>query len=371
MKILYCTNQIKNHGGIEKITSQKINALIQDFNHEVYLVTTYQYREQFKYKIHKKANLIDLAINYETDKSYYHPINLVFMLMHYFKLKATIKSIKPDLIVSVSFTPDQYFLPFIETKIPKIKELHSSGFVVSKSANLSKGIVGFFKNILTSIFNKYNALVVLTVDELKYFPKAKTTVIPNFSDLKIKENLKREKTIIAAGRISDVKNFTELAIIWKTICHKFPDWKIENYGNGDNKSVEKLMDTIFDLGVEDSFISDSSTNKLAEKMQKSSIFAMTSITECFPMVLLEAQICGLPIVSYDCPNGPRHIVNNDVDGFLIENKNQKMFAEKLISLMENEELRIQMSKNATINVQKYSKENALELWNNLFLRLIK
>ena len=182
LKILFCTNKLDVHGGIEKIVSQKINYLIKECKHNVVLLTHDQNNKKFIYDIDNKLVTKDLNINYIPNRSYYDFQNLIKIVQHFFKLKSAIKSIKPDLIVSVSFSPDQYFIPFINNNIPIIKELHSSGIVVANNFVKGNYIVESLKSKLFNIFSKYNSLVLLNKDELQYFDQSNTCIIPNFTD---------------------------------------------------------------------------------------------------------------------------------------------------------------------------------------------
>ncbi len=370
MKILFCTNQVNTHGGIERILCQKINSLIQDFGHEVMLLTFDQKNQNSVYELNKNVISEDLNINYHAGVSYFHPKNLIHALQHFLKLKKSIKKFKPEIIISISYTPDQYFLPFISKKIPKIKELHASGIVVGEIALTGNKFAIFFKKKLIQIFKKYDKLIVLNKDEIQYFEDYNTIVIPNFTDFSILKELIREKTIIAAGRIAEVKNFEELAVIWSKIHLKFPDWQVKIFGNGSQQSIKKLKQKIDILGISNSFFLLPSTKNIQEEFQKSELYVMTSLNECFPMVLLEAQVCGLPIVSYDCPNGPRNIINDNDDGFLIPIHDTNDFAEKLSLLMTRKDLRAEMSRKSKKNVLKFNKNDIMSDWNKLFKSLI-
>ncbi|OYX85616.1 MAG: hypothetical protein B7Y83_04155 [Flavobacteriales bacterium 32-34-25] len=368
MKILYCTNQLYAHGGIERMLSQKINYLLNE-DHKVYLSTFEQSKRPDIYPLNNKLSRVDLEINYHNNCSYFHPKNLIKILKHYFRLRGLIKKIQPDIIVSISYTPEQFFLPFIERRIPKVKELHSSGVVVGISGNEERKSI---KGKLTNIFKKYDALVLLNKDEVPYFEGCKNVVIPNFTDFKsnLQEISIKEKTVIAAGRIAPVKQFHELIYIWKMIHHDFPEWQFKLFGDGDLKLIEELQNLINSLDLSSSFLLKPSISTLQQEMEKASIYAMSSATECFPMVLLEAQVCGLPIVSYDCPFGPRNIVTNDHDGYLTSQNNHEDFVNKLSELLLNETKRKQFSNNARQSVQRFSKENVMAQWNKLFTQLI-
>ena len=127
MKVVFLMDQMYIHGGGEKILSLKMNALATNFDCEVYLCTTNQKKHKPVYNIDEKVYWKDLKINYITSISYFHPYNLFKSVQHFYKLKRVLKNIKPDVIISVSQSPEQFFLPFIYKEIPKIKEFHSSG----------------------------------------------------------------------------------------------------------------------------------------------------------------------------------------------------------------------------------------------------
>ncbi|MBX9888378.1 MAG: glycosyltransferase [Flavobacteriaceae bacterium] len=367
MRILYCTNQLYVHGGIERILSQKINHLL-DEGHEIFLTTFEQCDRPDVYPLVHKLSRFDLQIKYQTGYSYFHPKNLSKVIKHFFRLRQLIKKIKPDLIISISYTPDQFFLPFLSRSIPKVKELHSSGVVVGISGKEGRQSI---KGKLTSVFKKYNALVVLNKDEISYFSGCNTFVIPNFTDFQpSSDSLElKEKTVIAAGRIAPVKQFHELIYIWKMIYLDFPDWKFKLFGDGDEKVTVGLENLIHSLDLSDSFLLLPSINNLEQEMEKASIYAMTSQTECFPMVLLEAKASAVPIVSYDCPYGPRNIIKNDLDGYLIAPNDRVSFADKLTELMRDSTLRTTMALNAKKNVSDFSKEKVMMQWNNLFTQI--
>ena len=96
---------------------------------------------------------------------------------------------------------------------------------------------------------------------------------------------------------------------------------------------------------------------------------MTSRTEGFPMVILEAMESGLPVIAYDCPIGPRTLIENEVNGYLIPDGQINLFVEKLSTLMDHSELRHQLGNNAVISVQKYQLEPIMNQWNDLFTKL--
>jgi glycosyltransferase involved in cell wall biosynthesis len=362
---MYLTNQLYLHGGIEKMLSQKINHWIADYGYEVLLCSSEQRKNKFVYTVNDKLNHIDLGINYFRELSYFHPKNLFKSFYHFTALKKLIKQEKPDVIVSVNYTPEQFFLPFINKNIPKVKEFHSSGFTFKKPT----AFIDKLKYQLFLLFDKYHVKVVLNEDEKKYYPFSQLYVIPNFvEDNKITLPLNKEKTIISAGRISQVKQFDHLIQAWSLIANYFPDWQVKIFGDGDAQLLVKLESLIKELKVPNIHLMGA-TSTLENEMQKAAIYALTSETECFPMVLLEAQAAELTIISYDCPNGPRNIIKPNLDGVLTPQNDVKVFADKLSMLIKNEVYREELGSTAKINGKRFSSKKVMEQWNELFLTL--
>lgn len=367
MKIVYLTNQLYLHGGIEKMLVQKMNHWISYYNYEVVLCTTEQRHHNFVYPVNAKLRHIDLAVNYSRKRSYFHPVNLVKILLHYVALKKFIKKEKPDIIVSVNNTPEQFFLPFLGKQIPKIKEFHSSGIVYRKP----HGVIEMAKHMLFLLLDRYQAKVILNKDEKKYYPFCHVHVIPNFIEInKVQEPTIREKTIIAAGRIAPVKQFDHLIKAWSQIASDFPEWQLKIFGDGDQHLIGQLNQLINELQLSNIQLF-AATDRLDEEMRKASIYAMTSATECFPMVLLEAQASGLPIISYDCPNGPRNIIKSNREGQLIAHNEIGIFAHGLSALIKNQQKRDEMGRTAKENSSRFSKVGVMQHWDDLFKKLIK
>jgi glycosyltransferase involved in cell wall biosynthesis len=106
-------------------------------------------------------------------------------------------------------------------------------------------------------------------------------------------------------------------------------------------------------------------------MQEGSIYAMTSATECFPMALLEAQAAGMAIISYDCPNGPRNIITNKVNGLLVENQSIDAFAKELKQLILNPFQQKEIQLKAQESITQFSEGQVMKIWDALFKSIIK
>jgi glycosyltransferase involved in cell wall biosynthesis len=345
--------------------SQKINYLIEELGHEVILCTSEHKNNSFVYQLSDKLKHIDLGINYIRSKSYFHPKNLLKSTKHFKALKATIKNEKPDVITSVNYTPEQYFILFIEKQIPKVKEFHSSGISIKRD----NGISGKLKHQLFKLFARYNSLIVLNQDEVKYYPFKNVTVIPNFIKLASHNTIfKKENTIVAAGRIAPVKQFDHLIQAWNKIAHQFPDWQVKIYGDGDEQLAQILNHLISELKVPNIRLLGPTTD-LKNEMEKGSVYAMTSATECFPMVLLEAQAAQMALISYDCPYGPRNIIKDNVSGLLTPHNSIEDFSELLKDLLLDQEKMKRLGKQAQLAVAAFSEQRIMMEWQKLFKSL--
>ncbi len=364
MKIVYCTSQFYEHGGIEKMLAQKINYWIEQYQYDVVLCTSEQQNRNCIYPLNPKTKHFDLGINYNRSKSYFHPLNLIKSLQHYVKLKRFINICKPDIIISVNFTPEQYFIPFISNTIPTVKEFHSSGVTLQ----FGNSILEKCKRQLFKLLNKYTAKVVLNSDEIKYYSFDRITVIPNFIFKKQSVYSQKENIIIAAGRIAPVKQFDHLIEAWSLIVAEVPGWIVQIYGEGDEVITQQLQNKINQLQVPRIELKGA-TNNLEKKMQSASIYAMTSLTECFPMVLLEAQAAGMAVVSYDCPNGPRNIITHNENGILVEDQSINTFAEELKKLIHDIPKQRELQINAKENIYEFSEDTVMKIWDVLFKSL--
>jgi glycosyltransferase involved in cell wall biosynthesis len=365
MKILFSTDQIYLHGGIEKVMAEKANYFANLPGVEVFILTTEQKGNPPCYPLNSAVKLMDMGIDYERTQSYFSKANLRKVLKHFRKQKSILSEIRPDVIISPNYNFDHYWLPFIKGKAKLIKERHSSRY---REAEMRK--TGGFLSKLRWKFNdwidtKYTHIVVLNPDEKNYVKSSNAVVIPNPMGSVDFISPLAKKQVIAAGRIAPVKAFDELIHIWALVRNEFPDWQLHIYGDDYLGTQSKLEKLIQENNLEKEITFMGSVPDLRLTMQEYSIYAMTSETECFPMVLLESLSVGLPIVSYDCPNGPRHIITHQEDGFLVENKNRNAFAESFRKLMNSQELRTEMGKKAKENSKRFTTEVVMEQWKKL------
>lgn len=166
----------------------------------------------------------------------------------------------------------------------------------------------------------------------------------------------REKIVLSVGRLIGTKHHAELIELFADINK--PDWKLVIVGGDALKqnNSRKLQRLISDLSVEDRVTLTGTIKEVGDWYQRSSIFAFASSSEGFPNVVGEALSHGLPVVAFDCVAGPRDMVSNGVNGYLVDTMNFEKFQIKLCHLMEDEKLRAQMAEQAPASVYQFDQE---------------
>lgn len=366
MKIVFSTDQIYLHGGIEKVMATKANYFAEELGYDVSIMTCEQRDKKPCYPLSDKIQLIDLGINYHRQKSYFAPDNLFKVPRHFYKLNKILQQLEPDVVIVCNFGFDYYGIPFFYKKAKKIKEFHSSRYFEAIARNQNTAVLKKlnyrFNDWIESI---YDHLVVLNKDEVPYYKSSSIVVIPNSIGIPKELALLANKQVVAAGRISPVKGFDKLVEAWKIVHSRAPEWELHIYGEDYLGTQEQLMILIKENDLDQVIYFKGSSSNMSQTFQEYSVYVLSSVTECFPMVLLESLAAGLPIVSFDCPNGPRNIITNQEDGLLAENQNAADLAEKILFLMQRTTLRKRFGANAKKNSYQFATAIVMKRWSNL------
>ena len=147
------------------------------------------------------------------------------------------------------------------------------------------------------------------------------------------------------------------------------DWTLHIVGEGELQQA--LQCQIDELNLHDSVFLDGPSSYIQEKYLESSILALSSYHEGLPMVILEAESLGVPVVSFACPCGPRDIIRDEEDGFLVPNGDVQQLADRLMELMKDETKRKEMGRKAFLNSRRFSEEAIMDKWMDLFNQLTK
>lgn len=213
---------------------------------------------------------------------------------------------------------------------------------------------------------RYDRFVILTEEELPLWQGIDSVVtIPNPRTYASEARADMSaKQIISVGRFEYQKNFIELIEMWASIANLYPDWTLTIYGDGPNKDACQAL--VSRLGIDKQCVLRPATKDIKQRYLEHSIYAMSSHYEGLPMVLLEAQALGIPIISYALPSGPRDIVTDGKDGFLVRQYAREDFVKKLRLLMDSYDLRERMSIAAQESSKRFSIDNIMARWTTLF-----
>lgn len=191
----------------------------------------------------------------------------------------------------------------------------------------------------------------------------------SFSPRSVPDYRGRKKIVLAVGRLCSEKNFEALIDIWSRVSPSAPDWKLRIVGNGSDYQL--LVKQVKALGISELVELPGFSSEIEKEMGEASIFALTSRYEGFPLVLIEAQSMGLPVVSFDTPYGPSEIVSDGTDGYIVGYNDNSAFEDKLLKLIHDEDLRIEMSKNAIEHSRGYSPDLFAGKWMEKYKALLE
>lgn len=369
MRLLYFINQIENSGGIERIVIDKVNYLAQQPGYELHLA---YYGEKGVKSFYPISNAVKLwAIDEDTETtSFVKRLSKVSGI--YRKSKEIIRVVKPDVIVNANARIVSYFLPYTFRRIPKVVELH---FTYEGLQIMNKGMYGNSKwkatinNMLRRFFYaRYDKCVVLVNDDVKAWGFGNLMVIPNFTNLTFPsadENA-REQVVINVGRLEEQKDHRTLIEAWKLVHERHPDWKLEIWGDG--KLKEALQSQIQQSRLQDCVQLRGVTSEISKVYARASVFALSSLYEGMPLVAIEAMTAGVPCVSFDI-SGIRDVISDGEDGLIVEMHIVKAFADGIIRMIEQKEMRAKMSARAKEKVKAFAKERVMRRWTELFEKL--
>lgn len=375
MNLVYCIDSIRGIGGIQHVTITKANALANLENNSVWIIYA-DHSGQLNYPLSPKVNIVDLGINYYEDdwKSRWKVLKgiLIKRKKHRIALKKVLTEIRPDVVIAVGQS-EKNLVATIRGPWAIVREFHFARNYRDLAAHaLFERLLALGGKFMDSFFlRKYDRIVILTQeDKERHWPRWKNvSVIPNPVHLSLLHSSLRSNKILSAGRLVYQKNYSSLIRAFALVTKRFPEWSLDIFGEGLER--ESLHSLIKALGLSKVVHLKGAGSKIQDILQGYSIFALSSRFEGFPLVLVEALSCGLPIVSYSCPCGPKDIIRNGVDGFLVPPEDEVMMAERICQLIEDENLRREMGEAALERAKEFSFEKVIPMWTTLFEELVK
>lgn len=367
MRIFYCIHSLYNSGGMERIIVEKANFLAKK-GIEVSILTTEQQDKPIFYQLEDNIKHIDLGINYSEYNSLF--LKIITLYFKEYKHKKSLKKIiaryRPDVVIS-TFENEASFLTELKDQSKKILEFHfSKGYRLAKKRKGLLFLVDWYRTQCeVKIAKKFEHFIVLTEeDKLSWHQLSNVSVIPNFIHLTPESSSFSRKELLSIGRLSYQKGFDRLIKAFKIVHETYPEWKLIIYGDGEEK--DKLLGLIEEYNLVSFVVIHRPVKNVEEIYCNSSCFVLTSRYEGLPMVLLEAMSYGLPIISYDCKCGPKDLINNGLNGFLVPEGNIEELANTIMKLISNRDTMIEMGRNAKVESQQYEREVIMQKWIDLF-----
>ena len=370
MRLIYVTDAFAVWGGMERVLADKMNIMVEQYGWEVTLLTTNQGEHPLTYELHPNVKHIDLGVRLHQE---YHFRGFRKLLKRRElrqilknRIKRAIEDIRPDVIVCVKLDFVSV-LANLKGDIPLIVESHT----LCHSENMDE--VGMLRRMyiwsLKRSIRKADAVVALTEGDANDWKAYNDNVhvIPNVVNLNDSGSYAsfEQKSVIYVGRFSKQKDIDSLLRIWAIIHQQYPDWQLDIYGEGELK--DNYLSIIQKMNANINVFQP--TANIMEVYREHSILLLTSLYEPFGLVFPEAMSCGLPVVAFDCPYGPADIITDGVDGYLIEDRDVELFAQRVGQLISDYDLRVKMGKAGIASSKRYQASCIIPQWIQLFEQL--
>ena len=360
---------------MERVLANKANYLA-GLGHDVRIVTTDQKGRKPYFGLDERIALVDLGINYLDDAGKGLLAKTAAYLgrrrRHRKQLEAYLKQDTPDVTVSM-FDHDASFLYRIQDGSRKVLEIHFSRF--KRLQYDRKGLWGWVDRYRSEkdrkLALKYDRFVVLTEEDrpnwgpmphIRVIPNANSFVPSGSSGLTV-------KSVLAVGRFEAQKGFDELIRAWAMVDRQEPGWTLNLIGEGPLE--RELKELAGKLNLQHTVTFSAPVSDMEREYLASSVVVMTSRYEGLPMVLLEAQACGLPLVAYRCQCGPADIIEDGYNGFLVDQGDRVRLADRLLQLMRDGGLRRTMAKESLSRAANFESSAVMAQWLELFESLKK
>jgi GalNAc-alpha-(1->4)-GalNAc-alpha-(1->3)-diNAcBac-PP-undecaprenol alpha-1,4-N-acetyl-D-galactosaminyltransferase len=353
MKVLFTISSLQS-GGAERVLSTLANYWSRKGWDITILVVSSKNRF---YKTDEKIKIISLL---GEDKS----ITSKLQLLYYIKgIRQTIKEEKPDIVIS--FITLMNILVLLATRGLSVPVL------ISERNYFDQLRKKYLKVLRRFLYPKSSAMVVLSkydYNKYDYVDNKRIIFNPLNAEHILDVNIdKKEEILIAVGSLSSQKGFSMLIQALSKIA--FKDWKFLIIGEGPlRESLEKL---IIEYNLEEKVFLIGEKSNIFDYYEKASIFVLSSLYEGFPNVLAEAMAHGCASVAFDCKTGPSEMINDGVNGYLVEANNIEALRKQIILLMESKERRKSFSIEAMKIKVNLDLNKITGMWEEYIIETIK
>lgn len=363
MKILFLLSSL-NAGGAERVACTLANAWVEK-GYEVELVPCFsQGSGQSFYPLDARVQVRWLSTLLPRQKWWSR-------IVKPFVLRRVIKEAKADVMVS--------FLTNVNVMALMAKKGLDTPLIVCERSDPMHQTFGAGLKLLRKILYPSADAVLLQTEQAartfsQYLPSlSRVRVIPNPLPAALEgslshESLPKESVVLAVGRLVASKQFDKLIHNFAQISTLCPEWQLHIYGDGPEYS--KLQQIIEQHNMQAKIRLMGKTSQPWQMMRQSQLLAMSSRLEGFPNVMLEAMACGIAVICYDCPSGPRELSEDGKVARLIALDDEKTYQQQLLALISDSKEREHLAQQGQKSVlARYSQQQVLKQWDELLLEV--
>lgn len=345
-------------GGIERTVSFLSKSLLEKEEFKIKIFSIFGSEAPPLYDYGRDCEIINLFEEERFD-----------LRRNFFNVKKVVEKSLLENDIDILIVEGSGLTPFIYSYIKSNKVIvrDHTGFLNSKKFGLS----WFGRKIA---MNYSNALVVLTETDLKEYKKnskkelnIKCIYNPVTGEFEKTNYDYNSKKIMACGRLSYEKGFDLLLKSVKDTFKKYPEWNLEIIGEGPEESHLRSMIDEFDLQKHVSL--KGQVHNIYQIYSNYSFLVVPSRFEGFGMVIIEALKTGIPVISFNAPNGPKEIIVDLKNGLLVEEKNINKMTEAIEKLILSQKLRIELASNSEYQLFRFEKEKIVDQWTVLLKML--
>ena len=356
MKLAFLVNDINSNGGVERVVITLANKLSKEYKYKVKIISLRQSDNKCIYNINKNVEITFLNYKEKGKNSF----QLCFNEFNFIRKK--IKNEDIDVLISTTTFHNVYLAilkPFLKYKV--IATHHEEYSSDTEKWNRLKKI--FYKNL--------DEVVLLTQSDFNIYKKYNKNcyVIPNAIPFKSKYMYDvNSKKIITVSRLSIEKSIDYSIRAFSKLANKYPEWSMEIVGDGTDK--ERLLSLINELSLNDRIKITGFCSNVIEKYKTAAFTVLTSQKEGFGCVLIESNAVGVPVISFD-NIGPKEIIKNGFNGFLVEKNNEEQLKEIMDKMIYDNDMRLRLSQNSYRNSNIYSISSICNKWDKILKGEIK
>lgn len=351
-KICFLIGNLSSSGGTERVTTLIANNLAKYSKYEISILSIVDGKIPF-FDLDPKISIHSLHDKKVSFKSNY--LSTVWNIRKFVQVQKIDTLIVVDSIACIFTIPALLGLKVKHISWEHFNFNNNNGV---KLRDLSRKLAAKYCDYVITLTEKDK---ILWENNLKNI-NAQVIAISNPCPFPIIQSYTKEKNtkiVLAVGRLTHVKGFDMLLQAWTHVHQFLPEWHLKIVGEGEDR--EKLSNFILNNNLTSSVELVGNTNNIKDYYEQAEILCLSSHFEGFPMVLLEAQAFGLPIVAFDCETGPAEILA-DTDSILVPQNNINLFASSLIDLMKNEEKRKLINFKSKEKAKIYQPQSIIEQW---------